>query len=514
MDGREIHFSSSRVGLIDFSWNTKGNHVLKVVCHASAPMTPTPGFRQYDLLINGQSFFRMPKVFELGVKGIAALDDHRSSGAYGEVGSRSAYGGDGGYGGYSGSDGYGEPPVRGPRTPSEEDLELQRAIQASLEESKLHLSSGSSKAGESAPDMLSESPAPANVDLLGFDSGPAPSSFPAILPDSPANYSNAPPASFASPGQPYGGAPQQPYAALPPSQPPYGSPPPPAYGTAPAPYGAAPPAAYGAGPPASYGAPPSQEYLALPPSQPPYGSPPAATQPPQQQWTPPPAQPSQYVAQPSYGNAYAGYATEDPFAPKAPSHHDIASDILKAYGGGTPTSATNGPVYGSPQPTGYYQPGQPFPTSAETTPMGYSQEQSNGSVATLSMNKLTLTDSDETPKNPFEATLKKLVNIDHIDQPADEQIKLTMKQQEDERAKKNRNKSVPLPPAAARVVGSGATLKDIAKVKPPVKMEPVMAPPPGLYTGEASTALVAYGQGPPPLQPRGFGVVHMQGQYR
>jgi hypothetical protein len=168
-------------------------------------------------------------------------------------------------------------------------------------------------------------------------------------------------------------------------------------------------------------------------------------------------------------------------------------------------------MYGSPQP-GYYQPAQPMPSDGGT-PGGYSQPSTNGGVSSLNMNQLTITETEEAPKNPFEATLKKLVNFDNIDQPADEQIKLTMKQQEDEKAKKARNKSVPLPPAAARVVGSGATLSQIATVKPPVKMECVMSTPAGVYQGDASQSLVVYGQGPPPLQPRGFGVVHMQGQY-
>ena len=30
MDGREIHYSANRVGILDFSWSTKGNHVIKL----------------------------------------------------------------------------------------------------------------------------------------------------------------------------------------------------------------------------------------------------------------------------------------------------------------------------------------------------------------------------------------------------------------------------------------------------------------------------------------------------
>ena len=66
-DGKEVHYSSSRNGIFDFSWTMKGNNVLKVVAHASPPLSPTPGFRQYDFFVNGQSFFTFPKVFRIGL---------------------------------------------------------------------------------------------------------------------------------------------------------------------------------------------------------------------------------------------------------------------------------------------------------------------------------------------------------------------------------------------------------------------------------------------------------------
>lgn len=529
MDGREIHFSSNRVGVIDFSWNAKGNHVFKTICHATPPLSPQPGFRQYDLFIDGQTFFRMPKVFELGVRGVSA-QDNRIPGQYNSYNEEQGYNNNprSAYGGYPSSS---EPSIRPPQSSSEEDAELQRAIQASLADAKNHLGENPS----SAPDVLSSTtPAPATADLLDFD-GPAVSSGynsvppPAITADPSLNaYDggfggtyNAPPSSQSylalpssqpiSTSQPYGAPPPQPpqqqFAALPPSQSsgmPYGSP-------------SAPPP------------PPQQQYPALPPSQPvaavPYGAPP----PQQYQW---PAQ-QQPVQQNQYAPGY-GSATDDPFAPKPPSLRDVSTDILKAYGGAsTPGGAVsmNGNHmggYGSPPPAapggGYYQPGQPYgvvPNGSNPTNNGGYYNDTNGTTAgvTLSMNKLTMTETlvvaEEKPSNPFEAAMKKLVNIDHIDEPAEEQYKLTMKQQEDERLKKLKNKSAPLPPAAARVVGSGATLREISTVKPPTKKELVMKPPPHLFQGDAAMAgaLVEYGAPPPPLQPRGFGVVHMQGQY-
>jgi hypothetical protein len=66
-DGKEVHFSAGRNNVFEYSWTMRGNHVLKVLAHASPPMSVTPGFRQYDFCVDGQSFFTFPKVFRLGL---------------------------------------------------------------------------------------------------------------------------------------------------------------------------------------------------------------------------------------------------------------------------------------------------------------------------------------------------------------------------------------------------------------------------------------------------------------
>jgi hypothetical protein len=66
-DGQEVHYSSSRSAVIDFSWTMKGNHVLKVIAHATVPMTVDNPFRQYDFFVDGRSFFTFPKVYRLGL---------------------------------------------------------------------------------------------------------------------------------------------------------------------------------------------------------------------------------------------------------------------------------------------------------------------------------------------------------------------------------------------------------------------------------------------------------------
>lgn len=494
LDGREVHFSANRVGIIDFSWNMKGNHVLKVMCHASPPMTATPGFRQYDLSIDGQSFFNMPKMYELGVK--AAADDNRipgHPGSFAAASPRSVYSEAGYPGGYRTSAG---PSVRPPRTSAEEDEELRRAIQASLAESKNHL-------GEQTPSVLTQETA--TEDLL-FGSNPEPA--PAILAPAPPPG----PAFGAPPAQPAFGAPA--YGAPPPppatfaQQPGYGAPPPGAALLA-LPSTGAPPVQPPAPPtPGSSSfpiqpSPPAQQYTPAPPpnqfAAPPPPTPPANQFGSPQSYMPQTPSSNQFAPAPTHGggDAFGGHSLDDPFAPKAPTPASMANDILKAYGD---AGSTNGG--GTPR---QYQPGQPIADS----------ENQNVGATALSMQSLAITETgdQQDPVNPFDAAMKKLVNFDNIDEPAEEQIKLTLKKEEDKTKKMNGHKSKPLPPAANRLVGSGATLSQISQVKPATKMESVMTPPAGLAAGPNGSALVVYGQGPPPLQPRGFGIVHMQGQY-
>ncbi len=69
-DGTEVHFSRGKRTEMRFecSWSTAGNHVMKLVAHAARfGHADDPTFHQFDLLLDGLSFFSMPKIFELGV---------------------------------------------------------------------------------------------------------------------------------------------------------------------------------------------------------------------------------------------------------------------------------------------------------------------------------------------------------------------------------------------------------------------------------------------------------------
>ncbi|KAL7557196.1 hypothetical protein ACA910_001202 [Epithemia clementina (nom. ined.)] len=67
-DGEEIHFSTGKFTdpMFETSWQIQGGHMIKMIAYAAPPLFPTPGFRQFDLQIDGMSFFDMPKIYELG----------------------------------------------------------------------------------------------------------------------------------------------------------------------------------------------------------------------------------------------------------------------------------------------------------------------------------------------------------------------------------------------------------------------------------------------------------------
>lgn len=488
MNGKEVHYSTNRAGLLDFSWQTKGNHVIKVTCHAAPPMSVQPGFRQYDLSIDGQSFFTMPKVFQLGIKGAVP---NNVPGAYRSnpispvsMGSSNLKG-------------------DAPMTREQEDADLRRAIEVSINESRKHLGETSNGNRNSYSNLPPAAPATAGgnnqVDLLGFG-GPPPQQ--AAPPDSrsvasmPSYYSapttygqqyQSPPPTYPNPAPPGGASGALVPAVAPPGYyqaPPTAAPTPPTYAS-PAPI------------PPTYAspAPPQQTFGSPPPPQQTFGSP-----------LPVPPAPAPTPA----GDFFGLHATavHDPFAPKPPppvTHQDLASAILASYQ--YPVAGTTAPQ--TPMADSYSN-----NVNAPTTPGTPYTNGTNGGAG-LSMNALTLTSVEEKPKSEFEKALSNLVNVDHIDEPAEGEIKLTMMQKE-EAKKQIKGKGIPKPPVGAGMVGSNAPLSQIKQdFKSPGNTSSggiMNAPPPGAFHPGAAHAgaLVVHGQGAPPLQQaQGFGVGQM-----
>jgi len=64
LDGTEVHFSKGKIeNKFETSWTMMpGHHQLKIVAHAAPPN----GVRQFDLHLDGMSFFSMPHLYQLG----------------------------------------------------------------------------------------------------------------------------------------------------------------------------------------------------------------------------------------------------------------------------------------------------------------------------------------------------------------------------------------------------------------------------------------------------------------
>lgn len=341
-DGHEVHVSTSRGGIFDFGWTMKGNHVLKILAHASPPLSMTPGWRQYDFFVDGQSFFTFPKVFRLGL----AAGEHprgdpsnQSGGQAGALGSSSARMTARGYSNYTippaslGSGSNHIASIEAPRTPAEEDAYLQEAIKNSIEEA------GTPGAGPGGASAAQSSQKSEDLLLLGlFGDSPAPTPGPLALP-SQSGYDMAP-AQGAYPPQNAGSA----LLALPPSMnsPYQGQPVTPSH-SAPPTYGAAPTAFFGA----TYGSPPAP-FLSPPIPPAGYGAPDFSS--PQAQATPsslgftspqgtmyqqidtPACDPSQqFAAPPASPYGASGYDTSQQYAAPAPYGAPAPYDQSQQY---------------------------------------------------------------------------------------------------------------------------------------------------------------------------------------
>jgi len=67
-DGKEVHYSRSKHKgkRFEFSGTIAGNHMIQIVAHANPGQLSTSGFGQFDLLVDGCSYFDMPRIYELG----------------------------------------------------------------------------------------------------------------------------------------------------------------------------------------------------------------------------------------------------------------------------------------------------------------------------------------------------------------------------------------------------------------------------------------------------------------
>ena len=81
LDGREIQYSagkrantSRRADILECAWKMS-DHIFELKCYAYKPKSGSPEkrnpkFHQYNLTIDGRSFFELPEIFDLGLKGL------------------------------------------------------------------------------------------------------------------------------------------------------------------------------------------------------------------------------------------------------------------------------------------------------------------------------------------------------------------------------------------------------------------------------------------------------------
>jgi len=371
-DGQEVHYSNSRGNTFEFSWTMRGNHVLKMIAHASAPISASNNFRQYDFFIDGQSFFSFPKVYRLGLSG-------REKGGGNQVVSYADRGSS--YRNYDLDGGNQDKgtiaAIEAPHNEDEEEAYLAAAIKNSLADSKPV--AGGSIASAPAPTALPiasmPAPAPAATDdlLLDFFSEPAAAApaAPLALPPSnpPAAQYNYPPAAPAFAAPPPAPQLQQQSFTQPPPQP---SPPQPQQQSF-----AQPPPQYQ---PSPFDAPPPTNYQPAP-AQP--------TPPPPAAYTQPPAASDPFAPPPSGSFTQPYTAPSDPFAPQEAKPQ--------------PPNPLN--LYTAPPPAS----NEPAPAPLTMNSLQDSTDKLSGSNADQAYSKLlngfTLeSKNDATKQNPFDST--------------------------------------------------------------------------------------------------------------
>lgn len=67
-DGKEIHYSQGRrtEGKFQYSWHAN-NHVYNMIAHVAPPRGKSGAWKQFELFIDGCSFYKLTRIFELGV---------------------------------------------------------------------------------------------------------------------------------------------------------------------------------------------------------------------------------------------------------------------------------------------------------------------------------------------------------------------------------------------------------------------------------------------------------------
>jgi hypothetical protein len=155
-----------------------------------------------------------------------------------------------------------------------------------------------------------------------------------------------------------------------------------------------------------------------------------------------------------------------PRSQQSPSPQQNGAPPAQYQNGTPPAQYQNGSSpaqYQNGTPPAQYQNGTP-PVQYQNRNGAAPAYQPNG-FATMTMNVVEDVEEEEILSD-LEKAMRKLVNVDRIDEPAEGVRKLTMNKKEEEKKKGPNGKSKGFPPVANNMVGTQATLGQISQVKP------------------------------------------------
>lgn len=126
-NNQQIYIGTNKSKMFEYTWYDKNGTNLRIVAHSAQPMVGVSGCRQYDLFVDGKSFFTLPKVYEIGLRG--SVQEGRVPGVITNndrlrLELTSPYRSD-----------------MHTSAAEQEQADLKRAIEASLQESRAHLAS-------------------------------------------------------------------------------------------------------------------------------------------------------------------------------------------------------------------------------------------------------------------------------------------------------------------------------------------------------------------------------------
>ena len=68
-NGKQIYVGVNKTNVFQHQWTDSRGNEIRLVAHATPPLSSSSNSRQYDLFVNGKSFFLLPKAYEIGLRG-------------------------------------------------------------------------------------------------------------------------------------------------------------------------------------------------------------------------------------------------------------------------------------------------------------------------------------------------------------------------------------------------------------------------------------------------------------